>query len=205
MDLAIELFWDLFHHQIWDINQKYPEDAKTEEGKLFWSGLKRKPEPLSPGNGDEYVIGFITSTARIYCHTFKLNLPDQQNITDIIKLRLLSENTIPLSVDEKFSEKVYSENLKEMISQLAKKTIKKRDLFQISFDDRHFHDLILSFIYDAANLRCVNFGLETVKKYKVEHWAFNIAPNMTNINTISAGLSMIDLVKYFVVSYRLTF
>lgn len=77
------------------------------------------------------------------------------------------------------------------------------DLERIKMSDSktdEFYDDILNFIFSCANLRCLNFGLEEIKKYKVEQVAFSITPNLDILSSISASLMSIDLIKHCVVS-----
>lgn len=66
------MFQDIFYNQIAQLIHSFPLDHKTENGKLFWSGLKRAPGPIKFDSSDPRHIEFIQSSANIYAHIFGL-------------------------------------------------------------------------------------------------------------------------------------
>jgi ubiquitin-activating enzyme E1 len=40
------MFQDIFYNQISQLLHSFPSNHVTENGKLFWSGLKREPIPI---------------------------------------------------------------------------------------------------------------------------------------------------------------
>lgn len=50
LSFSRRLFEHSFHHIIAELQNNFPQDHRTEEGQLFWSGPKRYPltQPFSP-------------------------------------------------------------------------------------------------------------------------------------------------------------
>lgn len=47
IELSVSIFWDVFHNQIAQLLNAFPEDHIIEETKKpFWSGLKRAPRVI---------------------------------------------------------------------------------------------------------------------------------------------------------------
>lgn len=47
IELSVSIFWDVFHNQIAQLLNAFPEDHIIEETKKpFWSGLKRAPRAI---------------------------------------------------------------------------------------------------------------------------------------------------------------
>lgn len=47
VELSVNIFWDVFHNQIAQLLNAFPEDHVIEETKKpFWSGLKRAPKVI---------------------------------------------------------------------------------------------------------------------------------------------------------------
>lgn len=84
VELARNMFQDIFYNQIAQLIHSFPLDHKTENGKLFWSGLKRAPEPIKFDPNDPRHVEFIQSSANIYAHIF--GLPMETNPAVVAKL-----------------------------------------------------------------------------------------------------------------------
>ena len=54
----------------------YPLDAKTKDGKLFWSLPKRPPTPLEFNVNDTLHISIISAIACLRAKIYKIKIPE---------------------------------------------------------------------------------------------------------------------------------
>ena len=69
----------------------FPEDHRTQEGMLFWSGQKRFPKPIRFDVNDEIHIDFIQGAANIYATMFGLPMCQDR---DLIK-KFMAKMVVP--------------------------------------------------------------------------------------------------------------
>jgi Ubiquitin-activating enzyme active site len=123
VDIAINLFTELFHIKILEQITKYPEDLITKEGKPFWNNTRRFPEPIAIKTnlyGDLNII-FVKSTAILLCIFFGFDVPSPDIVTDIIKNKILGQEIELYQVVEPMSDEEILSNIDKMeanISQL---------------------------------------------------------------------------------------
>ena len=83
--LAIDIFQDVFNHQIKQLLSAFAADHIIEDtGKLFWSGLKRVPKALELDFNDKIHVELIQSAANIYATMF--NIPMEKNADKVIEI-----------------------------------------------------------------------------------------------------------------------
>jgi ubiquitin-activating enzyme E1 len=75
VELAVSIFWDVFHNKIAELLNAFPEDYVIEETKKkFWSGLKRAPKVISLDLSDPMQIQLIQATSNILAFVFNIQL-----------------------------------------------------------------------------------------------------------------------------------
>lgn len=85
VELAIDIFQDVFNYQIRQLLTAFPPDHIVEEtGKPFWSGLKRVPTPLQLNLKDPIHSELIQAGANIYACMF--NLPIEKDKSKVIEI-----------------------------------------------------------------------------------------------------------------------
>ena len=83
--LAIDIFQDVFNHQIKQLLSAFAADHIIEDtGKLFWSGLKRVPKALELDFNDKIHVELIQSAANIYATMF--NIPMEINADKVVEI-----------------------------------------------------------------------------------------------------------------------
>ena len=108
--LAVDIFQDVFNHQIKQLLSAFPLDHIVEDtGKLFWSGLKRAPTALELDLNDPIHIELIQSAANIYASMF--NLPLVRNAQHVIEIAkkvplepFVPKQGVKIETDEKKKE-----------------------------------------------------------------------------------------------------
>ena len=107
VELAIDIFQDVFNYQIKQLLTAFPPDHVIEDtGKLFWSGLKRVPTALELNLNDPLHIELIQAAANIYACMFKLPLMrNAEHVVEIAKKIPLQpfvpKSGVKIEVDDK--------------------------------------------------------------------------------------------------------
>ncbi|MBS1890196.1 MAG: hypothetical protein JST59_02810 [Actinobacteria bacterium] len=70
IELAREMFEKMFFKNISQLIHSFPKNHVTECQRLFWSGLKRAPEPIVFDYREPLHMEFIKSTADIFASVF---------------------------------------------------------------------------------------------------------------------------------------
>lgn len=107
VELAIDIFQDVFNYQIKQLLTAFPPDHIVEDtGKPFWSGLKRVPTPLELNLNDPIHIDLIQSAANIYACMFRL--PLNRNAKEVVEIAkkvplkpFVPKSGVKIEVDEK--------------------------------------------------------------------------------------------------------
>ncbi len=69
-----------------NIIEKYPSDAKTESGELFWSGYRKFPSIQEFDFTEESHMNFVIYTANILAHILSIKTNFQKTfVLDILK------------------------------------------------------------------------------------------------------------------------
>lgn len=132
----------------------------------------------------------------------------------ILGVALPPETTIEAMVAEKIKTKSRgrerSESRIEAVTELVKSVQKLleaqkgpsvRVISQISLQafNKEQRQENLAFVSAAANLRCGNFKLKGIVKYKIERSIFEESVSSSPVSAISAALGVIELVKFLTV------
>lgn len=210
VDLALNLFQELFVNSIQELVHQYPKRSVGEDGKPFWNNLRRFPTPiyLCDFVHDEMTQIFITSAAKLFSNFFQFVVPDEKHRQEIVKskIRMSSQCQVP-TLNEQLegvvgigTNEIEKEllRMKELVR--GKNFEGSKPLKNLTLKSTKFQAEISDFIFSASNLRAMNFDLNLTKKYKAEHIAFNVTPNLEQINSIAASLSVIDILKICTVS-----
>lgn len=188
---------------------KYPPDHLTAQKKPFWNNMRRIPEPIKISTvlEDNLNYVFIESTSKLLSHFFKFKIPTEDIVKDIITNKISNQVNSIDEVSVEVNPKEFLKNVQHIQQKFEKfNKVPSINLQRIKIKDsknNSYYNDILNFIFSATNIRCLNFGLDPIKKYKVEQIAFRITPNLDILNSISASLMTIDLVKYCVVKFFL--
>lgn len=178
----------------------------TNKNKPFWNNIRRMPEPIKINSILEgnYNYIFVESTSKLLSHFFKFKIPSNDIVKDIITTKIANQLNLVDEVAADINQEEFLKSIRHIQQKFEQfNKIPSINLDRIVINDgknKGYNNEIINFIYSAANIRCLNFGLELPKKYKVEQVAFRITPNLDILNSISASLMTIDLIKYCVVS-----
>lgn len=99
------MFQSIFYNQIAQLIHSLPLDQKGENGKPFWSDLKRPPHPIEFDSKDPLHLEFVQAAANIYAHIFGLK-PEKDVkviaiIADNIKVPPFKPKKLAIKLDDK--------------------------------------------------------------------------------------------------------
>lgn len=207
VELARSMFQDIFYNQIAQLLHSFPLDHKTENGKLFWSGLKRAPEPIAFNSSDPLHIEFIQATANIFAHIFNLkpetNLALIAKIADNVKVPEFQPRKVAIKTEEggqAAPEPVKEEEDEEAVERLEKelRTLQlnrsgKWNLIEFEKDDpTNYH---IEQVGSVSNLRARNYKIEEVDNFKVKLIAGKIIPAIATTTAMVVGAVGIEITK----------
>ena len=75
VQLAFQVFHELYRDRILDLTNKYPRDAKTKSGEPFWSGSKKFPEAAHFDPYNQLHIDFVIAAANIFASMLNIHPP----------------------------------------------------------------------------------------------------------------------------------
>lgn len=210
VELARFMFQDIFYNQIAQLLHSFPLDHKTENGKLFWSGLKRAPEPIKFDSNDPRHIEFVQSSANIFAHIF--GLPMETNPAAVAKIasaihvpefqpkKLVIKTEEGGEANSAAAETPKEEEDEEVIAKLEKELAGlnlnlsgKWNLIEFEKDDpTNFH---IEQVASTSNLRARNYKIEEVDNFKVKLIAGKIIPAIATTTAMVVGAVGIEIIK----------
>lgn len=171
--LARQEFDLQFDKQITDLITEHPIDEITKDGVRFWSAGKKFPERIVfDANNDLHKL-FVDSYATILANTFNIQ-------TKTIGTKLFSVENTKLSPSE-------STWLNTVLAGMNKQEFEKDD-------DSNRH---IDFITAVANLRALNYSIQTETRHEIKGIAGKIIPALASVTSIVAGFVTIELYKLF--------
>ena len=195
---AIDMFYENYRNQIYQLLNNFPPDLLTEDGNPFWSAGKKCPVPLELDYTNQTHLDFIESTTIILSNCVGLNSQIIINeLIDIIK----SYKVDDFSVNEKL---VIAAN----DSELEKEKTNSIELYNLKVDtnvnmaisqvldkddDSNYH---IKWITSASNLRAANYSINQANFYTTKGIAGRIIPAVSTTTSIVAGLIVIEMIKY---------
>ncbi|CAI7723596.1 ubiquitin-activating enzyme E1, putative [Plasmodium vivax] len=203
---AVDLFYANFINQINQLLYSFPLDYKLASGEFFWVGQKKPPQVIPFDLNNEFVQEFLFSTANLFAQVY--NIPqcyDLKHILDVasqievkpfqpkrVKVKMDEKNLNNISISFLDDEKIMQDFCKELLH-IECANVK---VSPIEFDKDEETNMHVNFIYAFANLRAINYKIETCDKLKAKLVAGKIIPALATTTSIITGLVGIELLKY---------
>ncbi|CAA9991047.1 ubiquitin-activating enzyme E1, putative [Plasmodium knowlesi strain H] len=203
---AVDLFHTNFINQIDQLLYSFPLDYKLASGEFFWVGQKKAPQVISFDINNEFVKEFLFCTSNLFAQVY--NIPqcyDLKYILDVasqIEVKPFQPKRVKVNMDEKNlnnisisfvdDEKLIHDFCKELLN-IDCQHVK---VSPIEFDKDEETNMHVNFIYSFANLRAINYKIETCDKLKAKLVAGKIIPALATTTSIITGLVGIELLKY---------
>ncbi|SBS98378.1 ubiquitin-activating enzyme E1, putative (Uba1) [Plasmodium ovale curtisi] len=203
---AVDLFHTNFVNQISQLLHSFPLDYKLSSGEYFWVGQKKPPQCISFDLNNELVKEFLLSTTNLYAQVY--NIPPCFDIQHIIKIASTVEvkpfqpKRVKVNMDEKNLNNisisiVEDEKLvQDYCNELLKMDTTNLKVTPVEFDKDEETNLHVNFIYAFANLRAINYKIDTCDKLKAKIVAGKIIPALATTTSIITGLVGVELLKY---------
>jgi ubiquitin-activating enzyme E1 len=180
---AVLLFVKLFHTSIKNLLTAFPPDYKTKEGQPFWMPPKRAPNTISFNVDDDLHLLFVQSASNILSHSFGVSKRvGRQEVVDFVKNEMLIEEH---STDHSVKTAECNEGV--LSPELLSPVEFEKD------NDTNFH---IDFVYAAANLRAINYGIKTADRLAVKGIAGRIIPAIATTTAVVSGLAVLEMIKY---------
>ncbi|GAB69087.1 ubiquitin-activating enzyme e1 [Plasmodium cynomolgi strain B] len=203
---AVDLFYTNFINQINQLLYSFPLDYKLASGEFFWVGQKKPPQVIPFDINNEFVKEFLFSTSNLFAQVY--NIPqcyDMKYILDVasqievkpfqpkkVKVKMDEKNLNNISISFVDDEKMIQDFCKELLN-IECDHVK---VSPIEFDKDEETNMHVNFIYSFANLRAINYKIETCDKLKAKIVAGKIIPALATTTSIITGLVGIELLKY---------
>ena len=169
--------------------EEHPLDQETDEGKMFWSGKRLPPEPLSFTANEELHFNYIATCAdlisRSVGRTLGLNKLEVKKIANQ-SLRHKAEEGVQMT--SKFDE--LQENIDAICGKADRSAIRP-----ISYEKDDPSGTQLEFIVSSAHLRCANYKIEPLERLKIKQMAGSLKPSLPAMASLVAGLTSSELLK----------
>ena len=202
-------FEEDFSNSIQQLLFSLPADAVTSSGQPFWSGPKRAPKPVKFDHTDPLHLDYIVSAANL--HAFNYGLRGErdpsvfQKVLPTIKVPSftpksnvkvqISDNEAPPPPPPNNGE-ISESDVTELASSLpTPSSLAGFRLTPVEFEkdaDDNYH---IDFIAATANLRAVNYAIQTADKHKIKGIAGKIIPALITTTSLASGLVCLELYK----------
>lgn len=193
--LARLKFEELFNFKIRDLLYLYPRDYITSSGIPFWSGSKRAPDPLTFDPNNSYHSEFIISASNLYSRIYGIQIGTAEEAIEFATKTNVPEWKSTEDTNDEEDKKdinIYNELI---INKIKPLDITGLHVYPEKFekdDDTNNH---MDFIASAANLRALNYRIETNTKLEIKRIAGKIIPAIATTTALVCGFVCMEMYK----------
>ncbi|EGR30209.1 ubiquitin-activating enzyme e1, putative, partial [Ichthyophthirius multifiliis] len=178
------------------LKQNMPNEKYEDE--QFWVGYKRIPQIFQYSSSNRQIVQFITSTTKMFVNMFNLETTEEDMREENL-IKILEKYYTGDFEQQRFWIKLIEDNQDLIIDQLIQDCSKPETQLQLNLtlfdsDDDFFREKYIEFLESASNLRCAQYGLQKIQKYKVENIAFEM--NRRSLFTQSIITSVASMQLY---------
>ncbi|SCP03541.1 ubiquitin-activating enzyme E1, putative [Plasmodium malariae] len=209
-DLCIKKTVDLFHinfiNQISQLLHSFPLDYKLSSGEYFWVGQKKPPQCIPFDVNNDLVKEFLLSTSNLYAQVYNISpcydINYISHVASKIQVEPFQPKRVKVNIDEKnmnnisFTVLQDEKLIEDFCNELMNINTTNIKATPIEFDKDEETSLHVNFIYAFANLRAINYKIDTCDKLKAKIVAGKIIPALATTTSIITGLVVIELLKY---------
>ena len=214
--LAYSIWHKKFRDKMYKLTKQFPKDCTNKDGTPFWSGSKRFPDyfEFDAKNADH--LGFVMHMAHLWADL--VGIKERVGTSNRKKhIKLISKFEVPELKDDGKKIKIKEKNKegdneeqepgdpdetqdlskKELLKELKKLTKNPITFYPLVFekdDDTNHH---IDFITHAANMRALNYSIETKDRLQVKQIAGKIIPAIATTTSLVSGLASMELYKIF--------
>ena len=193
---AIDIFCELYNHQIKKLIEDFPIDYKNQDGSLFWSGSKRFPQVIAFDINNSECFNFIKYYSILLARSIKVDINDDENyIRKIIKNikipEYVSQNNKNLTRKEELE---VIDSLKTFLNNFDNKIINLDDIHPEKFEKDNDSNNHVYFINLCSNLRAKNYRIPISNEQQTKMIAGKIVPAIANTTAIITGFACLQLI-----------
>jgi ubiquitin-activating enzyme E1 len=182
-----------YRDNIYLLLKQFPLDSKTNNGDMFWSGIKKAPNVIDFDVNNDLHIEYVYYMANLYAYMYKINIDNDIKNVQILLSNIKSPN-LPIIKQSDNDNNDNNDIINSLLSKLPNVT-EVISINSIEFEkdcDTNYH---IDFITTAANMRNLNYGINMTNKYETKGIAGKIIPAIATTTSIVAGLSVLELYK----------
>ena len=183
---------------------------------------RKLPEPiqLSNRNQKDSIKLFLTTTTALFCKILGVGLPPEEKLLAGVEIRLAKEKPLQQPNNRVQQQKHWVMVMAQTTNRFMKSKEQMKQLLvtgpydpnsniqfprmvsEIRFSSRAKDNRqeLFNFVWASVTLRCASFHLPPIPKLKLERMIFEPKLKMNCVGSVAAGLTMIELIKHFVVS-----
>jgi len=202
IEFAYREWHEYFRDQIKSLLDKFPEDHKTNDGILFWSGTKRCPKSLVFDNENENHVGFVLALCNLWGSLFNLPFVSRDKVVSYLYTLnppVIGEKKHDFAANEEEEKKRKEKELMGMdteefiskLSSLSDLSLVKPIDFEKD-DDTNYH---IDFVTYTSNMRAQNYSIPPADKFKTKGIAGKIIPAIATTTSLVSGLVTMELFK----------
>ncbi|XP_047102553.1 ubiquitin-like modifier-activating enzyme 1 [Schistocerca piceifrons] len=198
-----------YNNQIRQLLFNFPPDQLTSTGQPFWSGPKRRPEPLEFSVDDPLHLDYIIAAANLKAEVYGIpQNRDRGAIASIVEAvevpEFVPKSGVKIAVND--SQVLLAEASgngavdHDRVNSLMKALPTWENLEELTIkplefekdDDTNFH---MDFIVAASNLRALNYRIPLADRHKSKLIAGKIIPAIATTTSVVAGFICLELYK----------
>ncbi|XP_072016997.1 ubiquitin-like modifier-activating enzyme 6 [Amphiura filiformis] len=205
-----------FNHKAKQLLHSYPEDARTDNGELFWKYPRRKPMPVAFDPDNEMHMMFIETAARLLAFVYNVDVTEddvsRQNVNYLLKdietptfepknkvivtdASVTKDEGMRLTKGSNANIAICKQEMRRLKEdgKLQKNLLHASPVTFEKDDDTNGH---IDFITSASNLRATMYGIEIADRYTTKRITGNIIPAIATTTSAVAGLATLEMIRY---------
>lgn len=205
----------LFNMSIQVLVKQKPKGSRLSDGTEIWSGVRSFPEPITFGkkNLRGEINSFITAIAVLYGKLMGVGIPPEDKVERKINKKLaaaeqtLTDETLSLKYNSSEDLRQFCvKNLQELRTAFrpvegssgpnAWRMVSQIELVHNVKDNR---TEILNFLHSTSSLRCENFKMKGLSRYRIEQAIFDSSIHLDTVASIGASLAVFEVIKLLTV------
>lgn len=192
-----------------------PKGSTLYDGSEIWSGVRNFPEPLTVGRKHlrSEIYSFISAVAILFGKLLGVGIPPEEKVERKIKKRLGPIDPPPTN-----EAPILQHNSAEELRQGCVKDLQElRSIFrpeegssnplawrmvsqiELVHNIKENRNEILNFLHHTASLRCENFKLKAISRYRVEQAIFDSSVHLDTVASMGASLALFEVIKLLTV------
>jgi ubiquitin-activating enzyme E1 len=199
IQLAFSQLVEVFRNKILDVRHGGDQEEQ-KEGTPYWTGTKRRPNPVEFSTDDALCMEYLYATANMYAFTFEVEqIRDRADFAGSVKAMVRegdlkqtewkASGASKVEAEDDEGDKVDPKDKAALIEALQE--VEGEDLIRAiphdfeKDDDENFH---IDYLTIASNLRAWNYNITQTERHAVKVTAGRIIPALATTTAMVCGL-----------------